>query len=290
MTAFLNSVVQASNFTPTQASPVPARPSTRGDKKASKLAQTLAVEGSAGKFVNQQDQRFAASELTALNSSTGANNTHLSEAVAKGDHKSVAGVGYGSAEFAALDGLIWKDKVLPKRSQRLYCGLHYLDETALVRDAPEVPPGLNDSHMYQPDKTSTQSGRLEEANCWFHADNRGEEHLRGQIKSIAEGCARLSRSSSAEGGEETVRQKILLLGNVIVNLFSYISEGCDKSAGTFAPFGDVNPRFCQPSFGGRRSYFDQDPSASRRRSIPPRRVCESMSFTGQVQTRSSRYH
>ncbi|KAE8322881.1 hypothetical protein BDV39DRAFT_196346 [Aspergillus sergii] len=135
------------------------------------------------------------------------------------------------------------------------------------------PPGLSEPMVHKPtawplpyrnDPLVTEK-RLDEANEWFRKDARGQEQLRGQVTDIAQNYAEmiegLSEATRALQESTAAKQMILLIGNVIVNLHFYVSEGSERDATDFANFEDVDSCYCEPSLGGRRSYFDRDPSA-----------------------------
>lgn len=134
------------------------------------------------------------------------------------------------------------------------------------------PPGLSEPVVHKPttwplpyrnDPLVTQK-RLDEANEWFRKDARGQEQLRGQVTDIAQNYAErvegLSGTTRALQESTAAKQMSLLIGNVIVNLHFYVSEGDERDAADFANFEDVDSCYCEPSLGGRRSYFDRDPS------------------------------
>ncbi|OJJ72671.1 hypothetical protein ASPBRDRAFT_549344 [Aspergillus brasiliensis CBS 101740] len=86
---------------------------------------------------------------------------------------------------------------------------------------------------------------VKEAELWFHKDGRGQDRLRQQVKGIAENCA-----------TEKEKQTTMLLGDAILNLYSYVSEDRKKQASYFADYEDVDPYYCSPSKDGNHSYFD----------------------------------
>ncbi|PYI07223.1 hypothetical protein BO78DRAFT_443505 [Aspergillus sclerotiicarbonarius CBS 121057] len=103
-----------------------------------------------------------------------------------------------------------------------------------------TPPGLT-----RPKGQLQQKTRWEEAEAWFHRDGRGQDKLRQQIAGIAGNCA-----STKE------KQMTLLLGDIILNLYSYVSADRAKQAANFGEFGDVEASCCSPSQNGSRSYFE----------------------------------
>ncbi|PWY95758.1 hypothetical protein BO94DRAFT_541858 [Aspergillus sclerotioniger CBS 115572] len=91
-----------------------------------------------------------------------------------------------------------------------------------------TPPGLT-----RPKVLHQQTTRLEEAEAWFHRDGRGQDGLRQQIAGIAGNCA----STKEE-------QMTLLLGDIILNLYSYIAGDRTKQAANFGDFGESRiPKF-----------------------------------------------
>ncbi|OGM43193.1 hypothetical protein ABOM_008874 [Aspergillus bombycis] len=134
------------------------------------------------------------------------------------------------------------------------------------------PPGLSEPVVHNPttwplacrnDPLVTQR-RLDEANEWFRKDARGQEQLRGQVTDIAQNYAERieGRSGTTRALQEstTAKQISSLIGNVIINLHFYVSESSSRDSAGFADFEDVESCYCEPSLGGRRSYFDRDPS------------------------------
>ncbi|RAL00712.1 uncharacterized protein BO80DRAFT_95950 [Aspergillus ibericus CBS 121593] len=103
-----------------------------------------------------------------------------------------------------------------------------------------TPPGLT-----RPKGQLQLKARLEEAEAWFHRDGRGQDRLRQQIAGIAGNCA----STKEE-------QLTLLLGDIILNLYSYVSVDRAKQAADFGEFDDVESSYCSASQNGSRSYFE----------------------------------
>ncbi|PKX98162.1 uncharacterized protein P174DRAFT_362736 [Aspergillus novofumigatus IBT 16806] len=116
------------------------------------------------------------------------------------------------------------------------------------------------------DTLAPNRARLEEADSWFHTDNRGASELRQLVSSIAydnvEREALLHGTSSPTSGTATAWQTTLLLGNVIANLQLHTSSGPTKHADYFSDYGVVDSACCEPSHGGRCSYFFQDPAVT----------------------------
>ena len=113
-----------------------------------------------------------------------------------------------------------------------------------------------------------QSTTLEEANRWFHMDNRGEEELREQVADIAQCHAeeykKLKGTTTTSASEiETVKQTTLLLGNIIANLQSYVSGDRKEQAKNFADFSSVPDHFCEVPDHSSRSYFERDQLAGQ---------------------------
>jgi hypothetical protein len=146
----------------------------------------------------------------------------------------------------------------------------YLNIAAGKRLRP--PPGIPEPAVHKSTATplismidsTLDQRRLDDANNWFHRDARGEEQLREQVRDIAHSYAerfeRLNGTAHTSQGSTAAKQMNLLLGNVIVNLHSYVSENSSRDAANFAEFGDVKNQHCEPSLGGRRSYFNREPS------------------------------
>ncbi|GAB1191293.1 hypothetical protein APSETT444_000465 [Aspergillus pseudonomiae] len=137
------------------------------------------------------------------------------------------------------------------------------------------PPGLSEPVVHSPtawplpyrnDPLVTQK-RLDEANEWFRKDARGLEQLRGQVTDIAQKYAERieGRSETTHTLQESTAAKQIssLIGNVIVNLHFYVSDSSSRDSAGFADFEDVESCYCEPSLGGRRSYFERDPSVDR---------------------------
>ena len=95
---------------------------------------------------------------------------------------------------------------------------------------------------------------------WFHFDGRGEEHLREQIENASKRYAQ-ARQNLGESDSTLARQTTGLLGNAIANLISYVSGDRTEEAANFADFGNVSDCYCELNLGGRRSYFERDPSS-----------------------------
>ncbi|GLB05398.1 hypothetical protein AtubIFM57258_000679 [Aspergillus tubingensis] len=108
----------------------------------------------------------------------------------------------------------------------------HLDNDSTAQDGMlRTPPGL--------------TRPVREAEAWFHKDNRGHKKLRQQVKGIAENCA-----------SENEKQTTQLLGDVVINLYSYVAKDRKKQAGNFADWGSVDLYYCSPSQDGNHSYFD----------------------------------
>ena len=129
--------------------------------------------------------------------------------------------------------------------------------------------------------------RLDESNRWYHSDGRGEEELRKRITAITRADS-LKRKEARGSAPKTKDDKIadasnILLGGVLANLQSYLSGDPKDQFGNFAKFGNVPDSCVEPSHGGRRSFFDQDPFDSW--GLPPslseRRYRAKMNAKGQ---------
>lgn len=130
------------------------------------------------------------------------------------------------------------------------------------------------------DTLAPKRARLEEADSWFHTDNRGASELRQVVSSIAYDHVEreaLLRGNSRPTSETTAAwQSTLLLGNVIANLQSHASNGPTQQSDYFANYGEVDSACCEPSYGGRRSYFFQDPAVTHWK-LPTGRATPDMS-------------
>lgn len=106
--------------------------------------------------------------------------------------------------------------------------------------------------------------KLLSADRWFHTDNRGPAAIFRQVHELAEDevvkRTATTGSEQPEEGATNTELKTLLLGNVIANLTSYVVGDRKEQSANFARYGPVDSRCCEPSFGGRHSYFDRDPS------------------------------
>lgn len=103
--------------------------------------------------------------------------------------------------------------------------------------------------------------RFEEANAWFHKDPRGEEPLRQYVAAIAQSHAEKFERLTGNDGTNA-KQMNLLLGNVIVNLYTHFSESNQSQATNLEALEGGDTSESAPSFARRRSYFDRDPSVS----------------------------
>lgn len=139
------------------------------------------------------------------------------------------------------------------------------------------PPGLASNAPARETERSSfcrrpkaENAALEEANRWFHTDNRGEEQLREQVTDIAqahaEDCKILQGPTGVVSEVETAKQTTLLLGNVIANLQSYVSGDRKEQTQNFANFSSVPDHFCEATgHGSHRSYFERDQSVEQLR-------------------------
>ncbi|EAW23916.1 uncharacterized protein NFIA_034840 [Aspergillus fischeri NRRL 181] len=145
----------------------------------------------------------------------------------------------------------------------------------LIANSKAVPPPPGLPIPLEPQRTTDfllfntlapNRARLEEANSWFHTDNRGASELRQLVSSIAydhvEREALLRGTSRPTPETTTAWQTTLLLGNVIANLQLHASSDPAKQADYFSNYGVVDSACCEPSHGGRRSYFFQDPAVT----------------------------
>ena len=132
------------------------------------------------------------------------------------------------------------------------------------------PPGLSKraaSSPTEPILSDEKRERLEEANRWFHNDGRGQDEFRRLVLGIAQTEASKCKPDGTQPyvmkENRAVEPYTLLLGDVIANLRSYVLEGPKTKSDYFSNYGDVPAHCCEPSHGGRRSYFDRDPSADQ---------------------------
>jgi hypothetical protein len=102
------------------------------------------------------------------------------------------------------------------------------------------------------------------------SEREGEDQLRERIAELAhEEAVRRVRLGGNEHTARRAAEMNLLLGNVLVNLQSYVVGDRDSQAANFANFGDIPPQANVPSNGGSRSYFSVDPTVDRF-ALPPR--------------------
>ncbi|OJJ51361.1 hypothetical protein ASPZODRAFT_21838 [Penicilliopsis zonata CBS 506.65] len=142
--------------------------------------------------------------------------------------------------------------------------------SASTRRAPKLPPGLHQPSFYDDPMgfSKDPNARMEEANRWFHDDTLYEP-FRKQIADISRNYAAECKTKDPNCDPVAIEQTNNLLGNAIINLFSYVDGDREKQRGNFANFGDVAAGCYESNDGGRRSYFDQDPYFSETRN-PPR--------------------
>lgn len=102
---------------------------------------------------------------------------------------------------------------------------------------------------------------IEGINEWFYTDNRRDEPTRLCVSKIAQAHAehlsKLNGASYPVEEIETLKQTTDLLGNVILNLHSYVSGNREDQAANFANFGTV-PAHCYDGHDDYRSYFECD--------------------------------
>ncbi|KAE8139336.1 hypothetical protein BDV38DRAFT_291400 [Aspergillus pseudotamarii] len=245
---------------------------------------TLLSRAAYGKITAGQD-KFSAAQMEAydahIQGTTAMDSSHERISDLSGESVTTDSVDSGGIDFRATSqsgltenplglGPVWYDfterwKGIPATG---FPG--YLNLMTSKRIRP--PPGLSEPVVHKPttwplpyrnDPLVTQK-RLDEANEWFRKDARGQEQLRGQVTDIAQNYTEriegLSGTTRALQESIAAKQMSLLIGNVIANLHFYVSEGDERDAADFANFEDVDSCYCEPSLGGRRSYFDRDPS------------------------------
>ncbi|THC95790.1 hypothetical protein EYZ11_004743 [Aspergillus tanneri] len=159
--------------------------------------------------------------------------------------------------FKRKSPIDYMNSKLKESLDRLPTGLRSTAAGKIIRPPPGIPKPVMNQMVNEPSYLVIGTNiRLNNANSWFHRDPRGEEHLRQQVTDIAQNYAEsVERLTGADG--TTAKQMTLLLGNVIVNLHSYVGTGGQTS--NFSDF--VGEKACHwERFCGRRSYFDRDPS------------------------------
>ncbi|KAA8647246.1 uncharacterized protein ATNIH1004_005936 [Aspergillus tanneri] len=175
--------------------------------------------------------------------------------------------------FKRKSPIDYMNSKLKESLDRLPTGLRSTAAGKIIRPPPGIPKPVMNQMVNEPSYLVIGTNiRLNNANSWFHRDPRGEEHLRQQVTDIAQNYAEsVERLTGADG--TTAKQMTLLLGNVIVNLHSYVGTGGQTS--NFSDF--VGEKACHwERFCGRRSYFDRDPSIGNWR-VPLGRTLSSMS-------------
>lgn len=141
------------------------------------------------------------------------------------------------------------------------------------------PLDMGTSTWYLTKYTTMVESKCGSTDTWFHVDGRGEGGLRQQIECVSSRYAQVKHNL---GGSDPTHasQMTNLLGNVITNLYSYVSGNRKDQAANFADFGNVSDCYCEPSLGGRRSYFERDPSSMERWGAPGGRVTIELDTTG----------
>lgn len=122
------------------------------------------------------------------------------------------------------------------------------------------PLDMGNSTWHLTKYTTMVESKRGNTDTWFHVDGRGEEDLREQIENASERYAQ-ARQNLGESDPTVAKQTTGLLGNAIANLISYVSGDRTEEAANFADFGNVSDCYCEPNLGGRRSYFERDPSS-----------------------------
>lgn len=125
------------------------------------------------------------------------------------------------------------------------------------------PPGLPQpaANAMLPEPTPSEK-RLEEADIWFHTDNREERYFRRTVTALANRHAIQDDKTSGLDEKNIEKQIILLVGNVIASFGAYISDRNEEHPDYFSAFRDVG--HCSDGSGGgsspeRLTYFDSDP-------------------------------
>lgn len=133
--------------------------------------------------------------------------------------------------------------------------------STVLRPPPGLPQPAANTMLLEP---TPSEKRLEEADIWFHTDNREERYFRRTVTALANRHATRDDRASSLDEKNTEKQIILLVGNVIASFGAYISDRNEERPDYFSVFRDVGPRHCSDGSGGgsspeRLTYFDSDP-------------------------------
>lgn len=259
-TAFLQSVVENSHL----------------DAKGTRsLAVTVQSEESAVARLQQgsQETEYVKSEPVSMcDRNASLEDTRLiNEQINLGDKGTISLLNAGTNEYLLRNTnhhLVHRADIIKDNQGNTYHKLFIANSKAVP-----PPPGLpipleqqKDADSLFFDTLAPNRARLEEANSWFHTDNRGASELRQLVSSIAydnvEREALLHGNSRPTSETTTAWQTTLLLGNVIANLQLHASSDLTQQADYFSDYAVVDSACCEPSHGGRRSYFFQDPAVT----------------------------
>ncbi|EER23304.1 hypothetical protein CPC735_046740 [Coccidioides posadasii C735 delta SOWgp] len=107
------------------------------------------------------------------------------------------------------------------------------------------------------------SPKVAETLTWFASDNRGEEHLRQQILTIAQEDRERREKEQIDKGERPTMNiqaeaSNIILGHVLANLQSYLAGDRAEQAENFADWGSVPESAIEPRNGGPASFFNRN--------------------------------
>ncbi|KAL2014173.1 hypothetical protein VTN00DRAFT_1698 [Thermoascus crustaceus] len=277
MTAFLNSVVEASKSTVARTvlhDPLKTPTSKDQLKKERQPAETLSLPERSDRTTNEDNKSLPLARAR----------------VPSGVSKTVSFL--EPSDTAAAESKQTAEQTVPQResidkpeedlAEVTLLEIKLVDDKVVKFPPPGLPPpGLEMPRVRSLERSALENSRVAESNCWFHTDGRGEEELRQHVTEIAR--ADTERRQKLRGAtyplreDQLAEQTTLLLGNVIANLQSYVVGDRKEQAGNFANFGMVPYHCCEPSHGGRISYFDRDPLIHQWR-LPPGRAFTSFSL------------
>ncbi|KAH1519823.1 hypothetical protein KXX29_005795 [Aspergillus fumigatus] len=241
------------------------------DRKPSS-AESDSSKASSKRSIKEEATAFLQSVVE--NSHLDAKGTRSLAVTVQSEESAVARLQQGSqeTEYVKSEPVSMCDRNASLEDTRLINEQINLGDKANSKAVPP-PPGLpipleqqKDADSLFFDTLAPNRARLEEANSWFHTDNRGASELRQLVSSIAydnvEREALLHGNSRPTSETTTAWQTTLLLGNVIANLQLHASSDLTQQADYFSDYAVVDSACCEPSHGGRRSYFFQDPAVT----------------------------
>ncbi|GES62803.1 hypothetical protein ATEIFO6365_0005058300 [Aspergillus terreus] len=263
VTAFLRAIVQNSHPNARQMEVQSLSQETKTSLSEQSSAENITEEmPSRGKYADTDNEVKHSPSNASWDSPE--NEDHTPVSVSKEDRVSFSQHGY------------LYEEIMEKMAKKA----HESKPNKTVRPPPGIPdPVVQNTPMgpsYLGRNPIQVQERIGDAKYWFSNDNRGNQQLRQQVADIAENYAQRIDKFNGNGAffdSVTAKQMTLLLGNVVINLHSYYSpdsHDLTKQDGCFANFGRVKSRYCEPNLGGRRSYFDQDPSTNQLRLSPER--------------------